>query len=323
MGRRRGGGRGGGGGGGGYGEEGGSGRYEDQYGESMVGQERNGDRKEHYGFSSGRGGGGSKGGDAGSRTKPGNDVSFVRHVPKFLQAHAHMLGQAIEDEPEAAALAAKWDDGRDEGGAADDDDDEQEALRRAIEQDPSLLQQHPELQSVADKAEAEALKAKGNAAFSAGKLHEAVELFSRCIELDGGNHIYWSNRAAARTGLKEYQGAAKDAARCTELAPRWAKGWSRLGAAFYGLEDYAQAREAYERAAKLEPNDAQLQVALQKAAAKESKQISEGKHVFKRRLEDSKEDDGGGKRQQTVPAAAKKKEKKLLSFGDDEEEGQG
>lgn len=34
-----------------------------------------------------------------------------------------------------------------------------------------------------------------------------------------------------------------------------------------------QAREAYERAVKLEPNDAQLQVALQKAAAKESKQV--------------------------------------------------
>lgn len=44
------------------------------------------DRKEFYGFSSGRGGGGTKGGDAGSRSKPGNDVSFVRHVPKFLQA---------------------------------------------------------------------------------------------------------------------------------------------------------------------------------------------------------------------------------------------
>lgn len=36
----------------------------------------------------------------------------------------------------------------------------QEALRRAIEQDPSLLAQHPELQSVADRAEAEQIKAK-------------------------------------------------------------------------------------------------------------------------------------------------------------------
>lgn len=36
-----------------------------------------------------------------------------------------MLGQAVEEEPEAAALAAKWDSGHDEGGAADDEEDEQ------------------------------------------------------------------------------------------------------------------------------------------------------------------------------------------------------
>ena len=156
----------------------------------------------------------------------------------------------------------------------------QEALRRAIEQDPSLLAQHPELQSVADRAEAEQIKAKvggwmgrpacampvrrvnrctrhvhscctvrgqlprivqqepdrswpahaacavshcpaslclpplvpqGNAAFSAGKLDEAVKLFTRCIELDASNHIYYSNRAAAHTGLKDYKAAVRDA----------------------------------------------------------------------------------------------------------------
>ena len=52
-----------------------------QYGESMVGQ----DRAEHFGFSGRGGGGGTKGGDAGSRNKPGQDVNFIRHVPKFLQ----------------------------------------------------------------------------------------------------------------------------------------------------------------------------------------------------------------------------------------------
>ena len=47
----------------------------------MVGQ----DRAEHFGFSGRGGGGGTKGGDAGSRNKPGQDVNFIRHVPKFLQ----------------------------------------------------------------------------------------------------------------------------------------------------------------------------------------------------------------------------------------------
>lgn len=35
----------------------------------------------------------------------------------------------------------------------------------------------------------------------------------------------------------------------------------------------SQAREAYERACKLEPSDSQLQVALQKATAREAKQV--------------------------------------------------
>jgi len=67
---------------------------------------------------------------------------------------------------------------------------------------------------------------QGNAAFSAGKLDEAVKLFTQCIELDGSNHIYHSNRAAAHTGLKDYKAAVRDA--------RWALGWGQLcaGAAF-------------------------------------------------------------------------------------------
>lgn len=116
----------------------------------------------------------------------------------------------------------------------------QDALRRAIELDPSLLAQHPELQSVADQAEAEAIKAKGNSAFAAGNMEEAVRLFTRCIELDDGNHVYFSNRAAALTGKQDYAAAVHDARRCTELQPRWAKGWSRLGAAYFGLEQFSE-----------------------------------------------------------------------------------
>ena len=95
---------------------------------------------------------------------------------------------------------------------------------------------------MADRSEAERIKAQGNTAFSAGKHEEAVALFSRCIELDATNHIYWSNRAAAQTGRKEYAAAARDAQRCTELKPGWAKGWSRLGAAHFGLEQYSEVR---------------------------------------------------------------------------------
>ena len=95
-----------------------------------------------------------------------------------------------------------------------------------------------------------------------------------------------------------------------------------------------QAREAYERACKLEPSDSQLQVALQKALAREAKQvgrsaasyaarmrlchlaaalpgqlahlpasstlpahsqIAEHKHTFHKRIRDDEEEGGGGR----------------------------
>ena len=79
---------------------------------------------------------------------------------------------------------------------------------------------------------------------------------------------------------------------------------------------------------KLEPSDTQLAVALQKASAREAKQIAEHKHTFKRRLDDGGGGGGSGggsgeqaKRQQTVRPSAAKKDKTLLSFGEDEDEG--
>lgn len=61
------------------------------------------DREQHQGFGAGRGGGGAGGGGgtAGKRSVKG-DLSFSKHVPKFLQPYAHMLGvkkQQDEEEP--------------------------------------------------------------------------------------------------------------------------------------------------------------------------------------------------------------------------------
>lgn len=57
-------------------------------------------------------------------------------------------------------------------------------------------------------------------------------------------------------------------------------------------------------------------MSLQKASAREEKQAAEGKHKFKRKLDNRQE---LAKRQvTTVRPSAAKKEKTLLSFGDDE-----
>ena len=44
-----------------------------------------------------------------------------------------------------------------------------------------------------DQTDPEALKAAGNKAFQQENYEEAAEMFSKAIELNGSNHIYFAN----------------------------------------------------------------------------------------------------------------------------------
>lgn len=112
---------------------------------------------------------------------------------------------------------------------------------------------------------ADELKAKGNAAFSAGNFDEAIEHFGAAIEVDSRNHVLYSNRSASYASLGQYGKALEDAKQCVSLKPDWAKGYSRLGAAHHGLRDYEEAIAAYEEGLKLDPASEQIKSALQEA----------------------------------------------------------
>ena len=60
-------------------------------------------------------------------------------------------------------------------------------------------------------AQANALKDQGNKAFAAKEYDKAIDLFSQAIAIDPKNHVLWSNRSAAKTGKKDYEGALADA----------------------------------------------------------------------------------------------------------------
>ncbi|KAI8826796.1 uncharacterized protein EV422DRAFT_11060 [Fimicolochytrium jonesii] len=114
---------------------------------------------------------------------------------------------------------------------------------------------------------AEDFKSQGNQAFSAGQFEEAIKFFSQAIELDGNNHVLYSNRSASYASLKNYEAALKDAEKTVEIKPDWPRGYSRKGAALHGLGDLEQAAEVYKAGLQVDPNNAPLKKALDEVEA--------------------------------------------------------
>jgi tetratricopeptide (TPR) repeat protein len=110
---------------------------------------------------------------------------------------------------------------------------------------------------------------KGNAAFTSGKFKEGIEWFSAAIEVDGRNHVLFSNRSACYASLKDWPAALKDAEQCVSLKDDWAKGYSRLGAAHMGLEDFEKAVKAYTKGLALDPDNSTTKTSLAEAKKEE------------------------------------------------------
>lgn len=80
-----------------------------------------------------------------------------------------------------------------------------------------------------EKAEAEKLKASGNAFMSSKQYDKAIEAYTKAIALDGNNAVFYSNRAAAYSSKGEHSKAVDDAQSAIRIDPLFTKGYNRLG----------------------------------------------------------------------------------------------
>mmetsp|Transcript_2543 Transcript_2543/g.4011 ORF Transcript_2543/g.4011 Transcript_2543/m.4011 type:complete len:583 (+) Transcript_2543:130-1878(+) len=110
---------------------------------------------------------------------------------------------------------------------------------------------------------AEEFKAKGNAALQSGKTSEAIEHYTSAINLDGSNHVYYSNRSAAYLKKGDAVNALEDAEACIGLNPSFTKGYSRKGAALHALKRYNDSIAAYESGLEKFPGDQALKNGLE------------------------------------------------------------
>ncbi|KAL7570066.1 hypothetical protein ACA910_017101 [Epithemia clementina (nom. ined.)] len=110
---------------------------------------------------------------------------------------------------------------------------------------------------------AEDFKAKGNAALQAGNTSEAIEFYTKAINADGTNHVYFSNRSAAYLKKGDANNALEDANACIGLNPDFAKGYSRKAAALHALKRYNDSIAAYQAGLAKFPDDAGMKKGLE------------------------------------------------------------
>lgn len=113
--------------------------------------------------------------------------------------------------------------------------------------------------------EAKKFKDLGNAAFTAQKFEEAIQHFTKAIELNPNDHIFYSNRSGCHASLQDYASAREDAEKCVSLKPDWGKGYQRKGLAEFYLGEYDKAIETYQKGLQVDPNNQQLKEGLERA----------------------------------------------------------
>lgn len=118
---------------------------------------------------------------------------------------------------------------------------------------------------------AEQWKNNGNAAFQKGNNAEAIKCYSKAVELDPNNHVYYTNRATAYASAQDWEKALTDADKAVSLKNDWVKGWFRKGQALYELKRYDEAVDAYKRAVDLDPKNEDITSKWKEAEAMKKK----------------------------------------------------
>lgn len=130
----------------------------------------------------------------------------------------------------------------------------------ATEPDAEALTVSEEMRQKAEKKRLE-----GNEAFRANDFLQAAAHYTESLGMCPDLHLACANRAQCFLHTGQPEKALEDAARCTELAPDYAKGWFRKGMALHALRKYGTAIPALTKAEDLDPKNTQIPEAIKMA----------------------------------------------------------
>ncbi|EDO16264.1 hypothetical protein Kpol_505p41 [Vanderwaltozyma polyspora DSM 70294] len=107
-----------------------------------------------------------------------------------------------------------------------------------------------------DIAKAVEFKNEGNVFIKEQNYSKAIELYTKAIELDPNQSIFYSNRALAQLKLDNFQSAYNDCNEALTLDSKNVKAYHRRGLANVGLLEFKRARNDLNVVLKAKPSDA-------------------------------------------------------------------
>ena len=113
----------------------------------------------------------------------------------------------------------------------------------------------------------------GNDAFKNKQFKEAADFFTKAIEINPNDHVFYSNRSGAFASLEQYDKALEDANKCVTLKGDWGKGYQRKGLSEFYLKQYDNAISTYKKGLELDPSNQLLKEGLERAESE--KEMSE------------------------------------------------
>ena len=122
------------------------------------------------------------------------------------------------------------------------------------------------------------LKSRGNGAFKAKSMREALVLYTRAIELSPEDHALRGNSSMVQLQLGDFAAALADAEEAIRLDASWAKGYYRKAQALEKLTRYDEASFAMEEAIRRTDNE-KAKKPMQKAVLEYQKKAAEAPKV--------------------------------------------
>jgi len=106
-----------------------------------------------------------------------------------------------------------------------------------------------------EKEQAEKLKVEGNDLMRTEDFPGAIEKYTKAIELDSSNQVFYCNRAAAHSKMNNHYAAVEDCKRAIDMDPNYGKAYGRMGLAYSCVDKHKEAIDCFKKAIDLEPEN--------------------------------------------------------------------